>query len=126
MPVGIIKAIGSIFKKKAKEEGVEESTADKIVGTVENIVMKDASVIKAAMDFATRFEGKYSELQSGFERIIRSMIRPFLTIGFSVIVVIMALKEIPIPQYIGWPFVVLVSSWCGTKAFRDWKKAKIK
>ena len=130
MGLPILKIIGGIAKKvlfkSGKQAGADESTIDKIAGTVEEVIEHDDEVQEMVQEFLLSFEGKYSELKTKFEGIVRTMLRPILTLGVVTNIIILIWKGFDIPQILGWMGVILVSSWCGTKAFRDWKKVKTK
>ncbi len=70
-------------------------------------------------------EGRYSELRTKAEGIVRTMTRPFLTIFFSINFVIMIYIKKPIPDMFGIITLTLIGSWASSKALRDWKNKKI-
>lgn len=74
--------------------------------------------------FILESEGKYADLRTKIEAILRSMTRPFLTVLCVVNLIIMIYLKIPIPEF----FIIitggLVGSWIGTKAIRDWRTKK--
>jgi hypothetical protein len=72
--------------------------------------------------FILESEGRYADLKTKAEGIIRTFTRPVLTIGCVTNLIIMLWNEIEIhPGFIAI-CVLLVTSWCGTKGFRDWRK----
>ena len=115
---GLAKLVIGKSASKASDEGVG------ILDVVDDVIDNDQEVQSAIQGFIVSFEGKYSELRTKFEGVVRTMLRPILTLGVVTNIIIMVWKEITIPQILGWMGVILVSSWCGTKAFRDWKKAR--
>lgn len=66
-------------------------------------------------------EGRYTELKTKIEGIARSLTRPVLTIGCVSNLIIMLWCKMEIAQVFGGICIMLVASWCGTKAIRDWK-----
>jgi len=71
--------------------------------------------------FILESEGKYADLKTKAEGIVRTFTRPVLTIGCITNLIIMLWKGIEIhPGFIGI-CLVLVTSWCGTKGLRDWR-----
>ena len=128
LPIGkILKGvIGLVVGKTAKKAGMDKGTSKSFIDIADDLIDNDQEIASAIQDFIVSFEGKYSELKTKAEGIVRTFTRPLLTIGVVTNIIIMVWKEIAIPQILGWMGVILVSSWCGTKAFRDWKKAKIK
>lgn len=115
---GAVKLVIGKSAKKAGEEGVG------ILDVVDSVVDNDKEVQEAFQDFIVSFEGKYGELKTKIEGIVRTFTRPLLTIGIVTNIIVMIWKGLEIPQILGWMGVILVSSWCSTKAFRDWKKTK--
>lgn len=69
-------------------------------------------------------EGRYTDLKTKIEGVARSLTRPVLTIGCVTNLIIMLWKKLPIADVFGWICVMLVASWCGTKAIRDWRERK--
>lgn len=80
--------------------------------------------IKEQNKFYIESEGRYSELRTKGENIVRSMQRPFLTIFCVVNLIIMIYLEIEIPQIYGIITAGLVASLASTKALRDYKGKK--
>lgn len=66
-------------------------------------------------------EGRYTELKTKIEGIARSLTRPILTIGCVTNLIIMLWCKMEIAQVFGGICIMLVASWCGTKAIRDWR-----
>jgi len=120
---GVVKLV---VGKSAKKAGVDEDKTKGIIDIADQLIDDDQEIQEAVQEFIVSLEGKYSELKTKIEGIVRSMTRPFLTIMFSVNLIVMVWLDKPINQYIGYCAVSLVISWCGTKAFRDWKKTKVK
>ena len=83
------------------------------------------SEIKEQNKFYIESEGKYGELRTKAESIIRSMQRPFLTIFCVINLVIMIYLKIAIPSIFGIITTALVTSLAGTKALRDWKGKQV-
>ena len=77
--------------------------------------------LKEQNKFYIESEGRYSELKTKFENIIRSMQRPFLTVLCVVNLIIMIYLKIEIPSIFGIITTGLVASLAGTKALRDYK-----
>lgn len=69
-------------------------------------------------------EGRYTDLKTKIEGIARSLTRPVLTIGCVANLIIMLWSKIEVNQIFGGICIMLVASWCGTKAIRDWKDKK--
>lgn len=69
-------------------------------------------------------EGRYTDLKTKIEGLARSLTRPILTLGCITNLIIMLWKKVAIADVFGWICVMLVASWCGTKAFRDFKNKK--
>ena len=72
--------------------------------------------------FALESEGRYGELRTKAENIIRSMQRPFLTVLCVVNLIIFIYKDISFPNIFGIITAGLVASLASTKALRDYKK----
>ena len=72
--------------------------------------------------FILASEGRYTDLKTKIEGIARSLTRPVLTIGCVSNLIIMLWCEMDIAQVFGAICLMLVGSWCGTKAIRDWRK----
>lgn len=80
--------------------------------------------IKEQNRFYLESEGRYGELRTKAENIIRSMQRPFLTVFCVVNLVIMIYLKIPFPNIFGIITAGLVTSLASTKALRDYKGRK--
>jgi hypothetical protein len=106
--------------------------AEKIIGDVfleaeamyrERKDIRDAYLaeMKEQNKFYIESEGRYGELRTKGENIVRSMQRPFLTILCVINLIIMIYIKLPIPQIYGIITAGLVASLAGTKALRDYK-----
>ena len=71
--------------------------------------------------FILASEGRYTDLKTKIEGIARSLTRPILTIGCVTNLIIMIYQKVGINQAFLGICIMLVGSWCGTKAIRDWK-----
>lgn len=120
---GIVK---TVIGKSTKKAGMDDGRSKNILDLADDLIDNDEEIQNQIHEFLTNFEGKYTNLKTKAEGIVRSMLRPFLTIFFSTNAMIMIYLKIPIPQLVTYCTIVLVVSWTGTKAFRDWKKAKKK
>lgn len=118
--------VKKVIGKSAKKAGVDEGRSKNLLDLADDLIDNDEEIQNQIHEFLTNFEGKYTNLRTKFEGIIRTVTRPFLTVLFSVNLIIMVWLDKAINQYIGYCTVILVASWCGTKAFRDWKKARVK
>ena len=107
--------------------------ADKVLEDVFNeaeAVYRDNKEIREAYlaemkeqnKFYIESEGRYSELRTKAEGIIRTMTRPFLTVLFSVNYIIMIYIKKPIPEMYAIITLTLIASWASSKAIRDYKK----
>lgn len=115
---GAVKLVIGKSAKKAGEEGVG------ILDVVDDVIDHDQEVQESIQGFIVAIEGKYSELKTKFEGVVKTLTRPLLTFMFSINLILLVWMDKTINQYIGYCTVILVCSWCGTKAFRDWKKAR--
>ena len=106
--------------------------AEKILGQVfseaeamyqERKDIRDAYLaeMKEQNKFYIESEGRYGELRTKAEGIIRTMTRPFLTVLFSVNFIIMIYTKVKIPEMFGIITITLIGSWASTKALRDYK-----
>ena len=77
--------------------------------------------MKEQNKFYLESEGRYGELRTKGESIIRSMQRPFLTVLCVVNLIIMIYLKTKIPQIYGIITAGLVASLASTKALRDYK-----
>ena len=135
---GLFGAATSIIPFGAAVKGLLSLAAKKIPGAdkVINDVFIEAEAIyrerkdirdaylseqKERNKFILESEGKYADLKTKAEGIIRTFTRPVLTIGCVTNLIIMLWNKIEIhPGFIGI-CVILVTSWCGTKGLRDWR-----
>jgi len=125
----ILKLLKGIVKKvigKASKQAQDEGSSKNLLDLADDLIDNDEEIQNQIQEFLTNFEGRYKNLRTKFEAIVRTITRPFLTVMFSVNLIIMVWLDKAINQYIGYCTVILVASWCGTKAFRDWKKARMK
>ena len=120
---GLVKLV---IGKSAKKAGVGGSGAYKIMAIADQLIDDDQEIQEATNAFIVTIEGKYSELRTKAEGIVKSMTRPFLTILFSVNVILWVWLDIDIPMLIVIATTTLIGSWCGTKGIRDWNKFKVK
>ena len=109
--------------------------AEKIIGQVfseaeamyrERKDIRDAYLaeMKEQNKFYIESEGRYGELRTKAEGIIRTMTRPFLTILCVMNLIIMIYSKIDFPDIFGIITAGLVTSWATTKALRDYKGKK--
>lgn len=80
--------------------------------------------MKEQNKFYVESEGRYGELRTKGESIVRSMQRPFLTVFCVVNLVIMIYLKITFPPIFGIITAGLVTSLAGTKALRDYRGKK--
>jgi len=125
---GVVKGLLGLAAKKIPG-------AEKIIGQVfseaealyrERKDIRDAYLaeMKEQNKFYIESEGRYGELRTKVEEIIRSMQRPFLTVFCVVNLVIMIYLKIPFPPIFGIITAGLVTSLASTKALRDYKGRK--
>jgi len=74
--------------------------------------------------FLLESEGRYADLKTKAEGIVRTFTRPVLTIVCVTNLIIMIWQKVEIPQIFAGICFALVVSWCGTKALRDWREKK--
>lgn len=109
--------------------------AEKILGQVfseaeamyrERKDIRDAYLaeMKEQNKFYIESEGRYGELRTKAEGIIRTMTRPFLTVLCVVNFIIMIYQKVGIHDGFVVITVGLVTSWASTKALRDYKAKK--
>ena len=125
---GVVKGLLGLAAKKIPG-------AEKIIGQVfseaelmyrERKDIRDAYLaeMKEQNKFYIESEGRYGELRTKAEGIIRSMQRPFLTVFCVVNLVIMIYLKLPFPDIFGIITAGLVTSLATTKALRDYKGKK--
>lgn len=123
--------IGSILKgivklvvgKSAAKAGLDPGRSKTIIDIADDVINKDDDIQREIRDFILAFEGQYSELKTKAEGIIRTMLRPFLTLFFCVNAVIMIYVGVkPLPDLMFWATITLIGSWTWTKGTRDFKK----
>lgn len=122
---GIVK---SVLKLGAKKIPGGEKFLEDIFNETEALYrerkdIRDAYLaeMKEQNKFYIESEGRYSELRTKAEGIIRTMTRPFLTVFFSINFVIMVYTKVPIPDMMGIATITLIGSWASSKAIRDYK-----
>ena len=115
---GAVKLVIGKSAKKAGEKGVG------ILDVVEDVLNKDEEVQEALQNFIISFEGKYSELKTKFEGIVRTMLRPFLAVFFVVNFFVLVYMKYEIHWVIPTAMLALIGSWGGTKLIRDAKQGK--
>ncbi len=71
--------------------------------------------------FILASEGRYTDLRTKIEGIVRTFTRPILTVGCVTNLIIMIYQKVEINQAFLGICIVLVGSWCSTKVFRDIK-----
>ncbi len=120
--------VKTLLKLGAKAIPGADKVLEQIFNETEALYQERADIRQAYLEevkeqnrFYLESEGKYGELRTKAESIVRSMQRPFLTIFCVVNLVIMIYIKLPIPQIFGLITAGLVTSLAGTKAIRDYK-----
>jgi len=108
-----------------------ENILNQVFSEAEALYKERADIRKAYLiemkeqnKFYLESEGRYGELRTKAESIIRSMQRPFLTVLCVVNLIIFIYKNISFPDIYGIITAGLVASLAGTKALRDYKAKK--
>ncbi len=124
--------VKTLLKLGAKAIPGADKVLEDIFSETEAIYRERADIREAYLEeikeqnkFYIESEGRYSELRTKAEGIIRTMTRPFLTIFFSVNFVIMIYIKKPIPDMFGVITLTLIGSWATTKALRDYKRQRV-
>lgn len=118
---GLIK---KIIGKSTKKAGVDPGTGKTIIDVAGDLLNKDPDIQREIRQFILTFEGQYADLKTKAEGIVRTMLRPFLTVFFSVNVVVMIYLKMEIKEIMFWATITLIGSWCGTKGARDFQNFK--
>jgi len=125
---GVVK---TLLKLGAKNIPGADKVLEQIFNETEALYKERADIRQAYLEeikeqnrFTLESEGRYGELRTKAENIIRSMQRPFLTILFSVNLIIFIYAKIPFPNIYGIITAGLVASLASTKALRDYKARK--
>jgi HEPN domain-containing protein len=125
---GVVKGIlGFAAKKIPGAEKVLEQVFNEAEAMYrERKDIRDAYLteMKEQNKFYIESEGRYGELRTRAEGIIRSMQRPFLTVLCVVNLIIFIYAKISFPDIFGIITAGLVASLAGTKALRDYKAKK--
>jgi len=115
----------------AKKIPGAEPILNAVFNEAEKMYEERADIRKAylkAQEEQNRFilarEGRYTDLKTRIEGLVRSLTRPVLTIGCVTNLIIMIYQKVAINQAFLGICIVLVGSWCGTKVVRDWKNKK--
>lgn len=116
---GLVKLV---IGKSTAAAGVDPGTGKTLIDVASDIIDKDDDIQR----FMLTFEGQYADLKTKAEGIVRTMLRPFLTVWFSVNVVIMIYLKIEIQEIMFWATITLIGSLAGTKGIRDWNLWKKK
>ena len=121
-------AIKTLLKLGAKQIPGGEKFLEQVFNETEALYRERADIRQAYLEeikeqnkFYIESEGRYSELKTKTEGIIRSMQRPFLTIFCVINLIIMIYLKIEIPSIFGIITTGLVGSLATTKALRDYK-----
>ena len=138
---GVLGAATSLLPGASVVKGMLSLAAKKIPGAepILNAVFNEAekmyeeradirkAYLKAQEEqnkFILASEGRYTDLKTKIEGIARSLTRPVLTIGCVTNLIVMIYQKVAINQAFLGICIVLVGSWCSTKAIRDWKNKK--
>jgi len=126
LPIGkILKGVvGLVIGKSAKKAGMDEGTSKSFVDIADDLIDNDQEIADAVQEFVVNFEGKYSELQSGFERITRTIVRPLITLVSVAVLFYMGLKQLEIPWVVAWIGMIAVGGWFGARPFEKAGKVK--
>ena len=124
-------AVKTLLKLGAKQIPGGEKFLEQVFNETEALYRERADIREAYLEevkeqnkFYLESEGRYSELRTKGENIIRSMQRPFLTVFCVVNLVIMIYIKLPFPDIFGIITAGLVTSLASTKALRDYKRRK--
>ena len=118
---GLVKLV---IGKSTKKAGVGSSGANKIINIADQLIDDDQEIQEAIRKFTLSFEGKYSELQTNFERILRTIVRPLITLASVIILFYMGIKGLDIPWVVSWIGMIAVGGWFGARPFEKMKKLK--
>ena len=123
--------VKTLLKLGAKNIPGADKVLEQIFNETEALYRERADIREAylaEMKEQNRFnlesEGRYSELRTKVENIIRSMQRPFLTVLCVVNLIIFIYADIDFPNIYGIITAGLVASLASTKALRDYKGRK--
>ena len=123
--------VKTLLKLGAKAIPGADKVLEQVFNETERIYQERADIREAYLEelkeqnkFYLESEGRYSELRTKAENIIRSMQRPFLTVFCVVNLVIMIYIKLPFPDIYGIITAGLVASLASTKALRDYKGRK--
>lgn len=123
--------VKTLLKLGAKAIPGADKVLEQIFNETEALYQERADIRQAYLEevkeqnkFYIESEGRYGELRTKAEGIIRSMQRPFLTVFCVVNLVIMIYIKLPFPDIFGIITAGLVTSLATTKALRDYKGKK--
>ena len=123
--------VKTLLKLGAKAIPGGEKFLEQVFNETEALYRERADIREAYLEelkeqnrFMLESEGRYAELRTKAENIIRTMQRPFLTVFCVVNLVIMIYLKIPFPDIFGIITAGLVASLASTKALRDYKGRK--
>ncbi len=123
--------VKTLLKLGAKAIPGADKILEQVFNETEALYRERADIRKAYLEevkeqnkFYIESEGRYSELRTKAESIIRSMQRPFLTVLCVVNLIIFIYKNISFPDIYGIITAGLVASLASTKALRDYKAKK--
>ena len=123
---GVVKGIlGLAAKKIPGAEPIINAVFNEAEKMYEERVDIRRAYLKAQEEqnkFILAREGRYTDLRTKIEGIARSLTRPILTLGCVTNLIIMVWNKVELNQAFLGICIMLVGSWCGTKAIRDWKK----
>lgn len=125
---GVVKGILGLAAKKIPGAG---PIINAVFNEAEKMYEERADIRQAylkAQEEQNKFilarEGRYTDLKTKIEGIARSLTRPALTLGCVTNLIIMVWAKVEMNQAFLGICIMLVGSWCGTKAIRDWKNKK--
>lgn len=127
--VGVVKGLLGLAAKKIPGA---EPILNAVFNEAEKMYEERADIREAylkAQEEQNKFilarEGKYTDLKTKIEGIVRSLTRPILTIGCVTNLIIMLYQKVEVDLIFGGICVTLVGSWVGTKYLRDKKNSKL-
>ncbi len=135
---GVLGAATSLLPRASVVKGILGLAAKKIPGAepilqavfneAEKIYEERADIRQAYLKaqeeqnkFILASEGRYTDLRTKAEGLVRTFTRPVLTIGCVANLIIMIYQDVEINQAFLGICLMLVTSWCGTKFVRDLK-----
>lgn len=114
---------GVLGLKVAEATGVPVATVEQVFKKAQEIADSDKEIQLAWLEAEKEIFGSYAELKTTFEKVIRSVIRPVVTLTFTALDAWTIISKQPFTKELWILSLLTIGSWFGQKLFTNVKDA---